>query len=312
MLVIIIRLIIALCYLHSFIGKIRSGLENSQINIRNYAIMPQHLEKAAAIFLMSSEIGIVILLVSPFYRIGGLISLILAGLFIYAVSKSMLRGQKFPCGCFGSSGSLTISFGLFMLDLFIFSFSLFLVLHEPAISTNDLSLLGMLTSGSLLFFLSLQAIRAGLQKNRPLGIAMGKAAPNFQASLRDGTLIRAEDLYKEPTIFYFFLPTCSACYDFFSRIKDSAYTDTNVVIIGENQVGVMPVLKQFGLSDEKVIHHAYIQYLRSLFRIPGNPTLVFIEEGIVKYSLFPATEKNLDSLWATLASSLSADARVKP
>jgi len=101
--------------------------------IINYHILPLNLTPAFALMLIGAEICFsVLFLLKRTVPIGGIGLGILVSIFITAIAFSMLRGNKFNCGCFGTSFSEEIGWQLLLRDVLF----LLLIMITSIMSSN--------------------------------------------------------------------------------------------------------------------------------------------------------------------------------
>ena len=107
------RLALIVLFAGSALAKLRAPSEFAEA-VEGYRLLPPSLVRPASVAIPLAEAGTVVLLLwSPTLSMGGLAALGLLVTFSAALAANLLRGRsRIDCGCFGSSPTRTIGWGL--------------------------------------------------------------------------------------------------------------------------------------------------------------------------------------------------------
>ncbi|OGU27364.1 MAG: hypothetical protein A2057_10440 [Ignavibacteria bacterium GWA2_35_9] len=109
-LLLVIRIVTGFIFLYAGIEKI-SDAEGFARTINNYKLLPFSFTNMAALTLPWIEVTTGILLIFGIrVKENAFIISALLGIFIIAISISLLRGLNIDCGCFGTSSGIKIGF----------------------------------------------------------------------------------------------------------------------------------------------------------------------------------------------------------
>ena len=109
-LLLVIRIVTGFIFLYAGMEKI-SDPEGFARTIDNYKLLPFSLTNIAALTLPWIEVTTSILLIFGIrVKENAFIISALLGIFIIAISISLLRGLNIDCGCFGTSSGIKIGF----------------------------------------------------------------------------------------------------------------------------------------------------------------------------------------------------------
>jgi uncharacterized membrane protein YphA (DoxX/SURF4 family) len=100
-----VRLVPAAFFLWAGLAKALSSQE-SILAVNAYDVLPEALVRPVAAVLPWIEIGVAVLLVlGLFVRFAGIVTAVLAGVFILGMAQAKARGLAIDCGCFGGGGA---------------------------------------------------------------------------------------------------------------------------------------------------------------------------------------------------------------
>lgn len=139
----ILRLVLGAIFLTSTVGKIRatSGFIQS-IQQYGFGLLTPRLVRITARLLPSCEFALaVLLMVGVWSRVIGLLTVGLLIVFTIPMSIHLAQGNRFPCHCFGQTGS-TIGVGVLTRNTLLIVLAFVLVIISP-----------WTVSGNLLFYL---------------------------------------------------------------------------------------------------------------------------------------------------------------
>lgn len=118
------KIILGIVFLLSGIGKLLD-LSMAVISVDRFKLLPASLSPAATYLLVFVEITLgLILIIKKQPKFFAAATLALLTVFSIGVSFSILRGQSFDCGCFGSLIRSPIGIGLLIRNFILSLFSL--------------------------------------------------------------------------------------------------------------------------------------------------------------------------------------------
>ena len=193
---------------------------------------PRSLAPAIALVLPLAELSIAAgLLFSTSVWWSALAALLVLGLFIFAISVNLLRGQTHDCHCFGQLYSRPLGWPTLVRNIVFTIAAVFLI--QQATGNSIPTLVEVLGAWQLTVlmaaFVAVVGVAIYLQRRATNkapsevdGLPIDAVAPNFELEAYSGGTQSLSELleFGKPLLLLFTNPKCSPCLVLFEEIKD--------------------------------------------------------------------------------------------